>query len=171
MLSLFLFVLALVFAFITLRNNKEWIPTNRELTARRFADHLLAYMLLLNVGIMFIFSSILHIFWGPETARMIGWPPGNPFQFEVGVADFTFGILGLLSFWIRGRFWDATVLAASIFLLGCFIGHTIDYAMYGNDAPWNFGFFIWFTDLFIPIVLLLLWIYVRRFWIQDRKVY
>lgn len=171
MLSLILFILAIIFAFIALRNNKEWHPHDRELTMKRFADHLLGYMLLLNVGVFLIFASFLHIFWGPETARMIGWAPGSPFQYEVGVANLSYGVLGILSFWRRGKFWDAVVLGVSIFLLGCFIGHAIDYLDYGNDAPWNFGFFIWFTDLFLPIALLALWMYVKPFWLKERKVY
>jgi hypothetical protein len=36
---------------------------------------------------------------------MIGWPPGNPFQFEVGVHDGAWGVLGFLCIWIGGLFW------------------------------------------------------------------
>src|SRR6476659_8155319 len=32
-----------------------------------------------------------------DVARSIGWPPGSPFQWEVGVADLGWGVLGVLS--------------------------------------------------------------------------
>jgi hypothetical protein len=35
---------------------------------------------------------------------MISWPPGNPFQFEVGVHDGACGVLGFLCIWIGGLF-------------------------------------------------------------------
>jgi hypothetical protein len=41
--------------------------------------------------------------WG-SGAREIGWPPGNPFQTEVAIANLAAGTLGILYFWIRGNF-------------------------------------------------------------------
>ncbi|WP_428991504.1 DUF6790 family protein [Methylocapsa aurea] len=44
-------------------------------------------------------------------ARLIGRPPRNPFQFEVGLHDGAWDILGFLCGFIGGGFWGATALA------------------------------------------------------------
>ncbi len=44
-------------------------------------------------------------------AASIGWPAGSPFQFEVGIANLSFGILGILCLKFMDNFWTATVIA------------------------------------------------------------
>lgn len=46
-----------------------------------------------------------------ETAKMIGWPTDNPFQFEVAMMNLSIGLLGLMCFWFHGNFWLATLSA------------------------------------------------------------
>ena len=57
---------------------------------------------------------IPHVFYADEAAKLIGWPSGNPFQFEVGLHDGAWGILGFLCVFIGGGFWLATALGWSI---------------------------------------------------------
>src|SRR5262249_51982096 len=40
---------------------------------------------------------IPRVFFPDQTARSIGWPTGSPFQFEVGLHDGAWGVLGFLS--------------------------------------------------------------------------
>jgi hypothetical protein len=66
---------------------------------------------------------IPHVFFPDQTAESIGWPTGSPFQFEVGVHDGAWGVLGFLCIWIGGLFWLATGLGWSLFMLGATYGH------------------------------------------------
>lgn len=152
MLPIFLYSFALIAALIHVWNgNKE----------KSGIEVLLSYILLLNVGVMCIIGFIMHVFYPETTAQMIGWAPGSPFQFEIGMANLAFGVLGLLAFWLRGHFWTATIIGVSVFMIGCFIGHVHQYYAHDNTATLNIGPFIWFNDLFLPItylVLLYLWL-------------
>lgn len=154
MLSVYLFVLALVFTFGTVAYKKEWnLP--------KFAEIFLGYVLFINVGVMGFLAAYAHVFMGPQTALLIGWKPGSPFQFEMGMANLSYGVLGILSICIRGRFWDAVAIGWSVLLLGCFVGHLISYYIFHNTAPYNIGVFLWFNDLFLPLLVLATLIYLR----------
>ena len=79
---------------------------------------------------------IPHIFFPDQAAALIGWPPGSPFQLEVGFH--AWGLLGFLSIWIDGSFWLATGLGSSFFMLGATYGHLHQTLSSGNYAPYNF---------------------------------
>lgn len=153
MITVFLLALAVVFAFF------EWKRRGAS-KLYNFFSSLLAYILLLNVGIMSLLASVMHVFYGPETAEQIGWEPGSPFQFEIGMANLSYGILGILSFYLRGTFASATVIGWSILVLGCFVGHILNYVQEGNSHPWNIGSYVWVNDLFIPLLSLALLAYL-----------
>lgn len=159
MVSVFLFIIAIAFTLGRLIPKQKIAPTAP-------MEVLLSYVLFFNMGLFSLIAAYMHLFMGPETARMIGWEPGSPFQFEIGIANLSYGILGVVAYWIRGRFWDAASLGWSILLLGCFVGHLIDYSTRGNDAPWNIGVFIWFNDLFLPLFVLGALSYLRN---KQRK--
>jgi len=90
---------------------------------RRVAECLLSWSLPLNVGLMGIFFFLGHTARAKETAEEIGWPAGNPFQTEVGIANLAFGVLGLLCARFRGLFWFATAVGHAVFMLGAAAGH------------------------------------------------
>lgn len=121
----------------------------------------LSYFLFFNVGVMGLLAAYAHVFMGPETAALIGWEAGSPFQFEMGMANLSYGLLGMLAFWIRDRFWDATIIGWSVLLLGCFAGHVKNYYATLNVAPYNIGPAIWFNDLALPLLALSLLLYLR----------
>lgn len=154
MVSIILFIIALVFTVGHLTYYKEWhVP--------KAVEVLLAYLLFFNMGIMGLLGAYAHVFMAPETARSIGWAPGSPFQFEIGMANLSYGVLGILSYWFRGRFWDASIIGWSVLFFGCFVGHVINYYTDNNTAPYNIGPYIWFYDLLLPILILTLWAYLR----------
>jgi len=128
-------------------------------TRRNILRMLLVYAFIFDVGAVgFFFGLIPHVFFADAAAKLIGWPPGNPFQFEVGVHDGAWGILGFLCVFIGGGFWLATALGWSFFLLGAAYGHVHQLAIEGNFAPYNL--IPAFTDTFIPLWLLgLLYLY------------
>jgi hypothetical protein len=131
-------------------------------TPRRVVHILLLYALVLGVGVIGLpLGFIPHVFFADETARSIGWPTGSPFQFEVGLHDGAWGVLGFLCIWIGGLFWLATGLGFSLFMLGAGYGHVREMVIEGNYAPYNF--FTAFTDGFIAVwLLVLLYLYYRQ---------
>jgi hypothetical protein len=130
-------------------------------TRGRVIRVLLLYALVLDVGVIgFVFGFIPHVFFADQAARLIGWPPGSPFQFEVGVHDGAWGLLGFLSLWIGGSFWIATGLGWSVFMLGATYGHLHQTLGEGNYASYNF--LTIFSDGFIAVwLLVLLYLYYR----------
>ena len=80
-------------------------------TRGRVVRVLLLYALVLDVGVIGLpLGFIPHVFFPNQAADLLGWPPGSPFQLEVGFHDGAWGLLGFLSIWIGGSFWLATGL-------------------------------------------------------------
>lgn len=128
--------------------------TREPRTKARVVRVLLLYALVLDVGVFgFVFGFIPHVFFPDQAAKMIGWSP-SPFQFEVGVHDGAWGVLGFLCIWIGGLFWLATGLGWSLFMLGATAGHIYQTVTADNYAPYNF--LMIFADGFVAIWLLVL---------------
>lgn len=116
----------------------------------------LLWQLVIPVGIGSIWAGLAHIFMGPEIAVSIGWPPDNPFQTEVGIANLSFGILGLLCLKFKDSFWLATILGYGIFLFGAGLGHINQIITRDNLAVNNTGAVL-YTDLLYPVILVALY--------------
>jgi hypothetical protein len=164
MVSIVLFICAVIITIWHLTYKKEWYyPKSIEV--------FLSYILLFNMGLMGLLAAYAHVFLGPETARSIGWQPGSPFQYEIGMANLSYGVLGILAFWIRGgRFWDACIIGWVVLFLGCFVGHVIDYYENHNTAPYNIGPYIWFYDLFLPLLVLALLLSLRTAEKKEKRI-
>jgi Family of unknown function (DUF6790) len=84
----------------------------------------LIYAFVIDVGAVgFLFGFIPHVFFADQAAELIGWPKGSMFQFEVGLHDGAWGILGFLCVFFGGGFWLATAIGWSFFMLGAAWGH------------------------------------------------
>lgn len=114
-------------------------------------ETLLSYLIFFNIGILGLLSFYFHTVEASETALSIGWLPDNPFQYEVAVANLAFGVLGVLSLWLRGFFWVATIIGSTVFLVGAFVVHLIQYSK-GNISEYNIGYAIWIWDVFFPLL-------------------
>jgi hypothetical protein len=146
-LPVFLFVAALVFAWLS----QSGAP---------LADRLLAWILLLPIGVTGLWAAVFHLFFPEIAAADIGWEP-SPFQFEVGMADLAMGAAACISFWRSLDFKAAVVIINAIFLLGDAIGHVGQMIAAGNFAPGNAGV-PFFGDLAFPVLALILLIIVQR---------
>lgn len=113
----------------------------------------LFYFLVIDVGAAGVFAFTGHVFRSDEVAGYIGWPPGNPFQKEVGFANLTLGTLRLMCIWFGGQFWTATVVAATVFLFGAAAVHVTEIRKEGNLSPGNAGPVL-FSDVVKPLVLI-----------------
>jgi hypothetical protein len=87
-------------------------------TRAQVANTLLLYLFALPVGLGGILGFTGHIFRAVSVAESIGWPAGNPFQYQVAVANLAFGMLGLLCLHFRDEFWIATAVGWSILMFG-----------------------------------------------------
>jgi 4-amino-4-deoxy-L-arabinose transferase-like glycosyltransferase len=78
-----------------------------------------------------------HVFLSDQVAESIGWPTGNPFQLEVGVANLALGILGIVAMSRRDGFREATVITVTVLGVGATVVHAMDVVESGNLAPGN----------------------------------
>jgi hypothetical protein len=123
-------------------------------------ERLLAWTLLLPIGVTGLWAGVSHVFFPATAAAHIGWQT-SPFQFEVGMADFAIGLTACLAFWRYLAFKAAAVYAASIFLLGDAIGHVREMMVAGNFAPGNAGV-PFYMDVICPALALSLLIIATR---------
>jgi hypothetical protein len=133
----------------------------RPVSAGRFVEALLLYLLVIFVGLGGLMGFLGHAFKAQEIALKIGWQ-SSPFQSEVAVANLAFGVLGIMCIWQRRGFRTATGIGYAIFLLGCAYVHFRDMTLHGNVSPYNVGPVLWVNDLAVPVVILLL-LLVRRY--------
>jgi uncharacterized membrane protein len=160
-------MLPVVFVCATLIAFTLHLFSGRELrTKARIVQLLLLYLLVINVGIGSLLAWYGHTFMADEIARKIGWQPGSPFQFEVALADLSWGVCGVLCIWLREGFWTATGIGSSVFLLGCAFGHIRQIIQEGNMAIYNAGPVLWIGDLAVPIAILAL--LFLRFKLEER---
>jgi hypothetical protein len=150
MQNLFLLAIAILLAvihfFIVKRKTNDAKANLLEL--------LLLYVLVVGVGLAGLMSFIGHVFFADAIATKIGWATGSPFQFEVGVGDGAWGVLGILCIWFRKNFWLATGLGWSLFLIGAGYGHVRETLINSNYAPYNYGYIL--PDLLLPVLIIVL---------------
>ena len=133
----------------------------RETHRGRSAQFLASETIFWAIGISGIWGFIFHVFFQPVAARSIGWAPGG-FEYEVGFANLAFGVLGVMSRWRTLEFAWATVIGSSIFLLLAAVNHVAQIIAAHNVAPGNAGVILW-TDIFIPIIAILLLSRAQRY--------
>jgi hypothetical protein len=98
-----------------------------------------------------------HLTLPDPIARSIGWPVGNPFQWEVGLAGVLIGVLGVLAPSFDRDFQLAALLAFAIFYLGAAVGHVREMLTRHNFASGNAGF-IFYYDIGAPLLVIALYV-------------
>lgn len=139
-------ILALVVAAIHIAIDRKKRSVSKSL------EIILLYQLVISTGLGGIFGFIGHSMRADETAKFIGWRAGSPFQFEIAIANLSFGILGVLCFWFRGNFWTATIIGTTAFGWGAAYGHIVDIMRRQNLSPGNAGWPL-YLDIAMPIVM------------------
>ena len=128
--------------------------SKKRLNSKRVIEVILAYFLFINIGLSGIFAFTGHAFFSEKVAINLGWPSGSPFQFEVAATNLAFGILGILSMWIRGNFWVATGLGSAVFSFGAAYGHIREMITKQNFAIYNIGSVLFVNDILVPLIIL-----------------
>src|ERR1700750_3110922 len=131
----------------------------RRSSGAAIAGTYLLYLLFFYVGLMGVLTAYAHVFRPVETSASIGWST-SPYEYEVGMADLTVGVLGVLCLKFRGDFWLATAIANAVWLLGDAVGHVRQMTLNNNHAANNSGIFL-VTEFMMPIVILALTVYHR----------
>ncbi len=128
---------------------------------KKSLELLLGYLMFFTLGFTGLGSFVAHVFYSDRAAALIGWDVGGSFQFAVGIASLAFGILAILSFWLRGSFLFAALLGNSIWLWGDAIGYIRNMMATGTFVSGNAGVYFW-SDLFIPILIGVV------YWLRER---
>jgi len=140
----------IIFSIIDIYNGdpKDW------------ATYLLFNLLVIAMGYQMVFFGLFHIFFADKIAGYIGWQKGSPFQYEVGVAGVAIGVLGILCTWFTGDFWLAAIIASSVFMWGCGIGHIKDMIKEKNFNPGTAGY-VFYWDMLMPVGMIVLYFFHR----------
>lgn len=131
MIWIFCLLLALVFSLVNI------IFLKKPRTAGNVIEIILLYLFVFQIGLMSFIAFIAHVFRGPEIAALVGWQPGSPFQYEVGMMNLGLAVLGFLCIWFRKEFWLATAIIAAVTMAGCGVGHVREIIVNNNWAPGN----------------------------------
>jgi hypothetical protein len=97
-----------------------------------------------------------HMFVPVPIAESIGWQP-SPFQWEVGLANVGWGVVGVTASGFDRDYTLAAIIVFSIFMLGAAAGHVRSMMRDHNSAPGNAGYIFWY-DLVAPLLLITLYI-------------
>lgn len=118
-------------------------------------EKMLSWFCFLCLGLFSFYNTILHIFFGTFTAHQIGWQP-SPFQYEVGVANAIFAVLGFMAFKIKNyHFRYATLIGFAVWFWGDAIGHIYQLSVLHDTAAYNAGSTL-YTDILTPVLGLIL---------------
>jgi hypothetical protein len=134
--------------------------SERRSSGAAIAGTYLLYLLFFYVGLMGVLTAYAHVFRPIETSASIGWST-SPYEYEVGMADLTVGVLGILCLTFRANFWLATAIANAVWLLGDAVGHVWQMTLNNDHAANNSGIFL-VTEFIMPLVILSLTLYHRR---------
>ncbi|MGH2475806.1 MAG: DUF6790 family protein [Candidatus Limnocylindrales bacterium] len=108
------------------------------------------------IGITGFILASGHLFMPAPTAASIGWA-ASPFQWEVGLANLAYGVLGVTATSFDRDYTLAAIVSFSIYLLGAAAGHVRSMVHDHNFAPGNTGYVFWF-DILAPVLLIVLYI-------------
>jgi hypothetical protein len=106
-------------------------------------------------GIGFAYVWYFHAFLSNFTAPAIGWKP-SPFEWELAWAELGIGVIAILALWRGYEMRLAATLVSAIFLFGAAAQHIHLMVTAHNYAPGNAGAVLWFGDIALPVLLLIL---------------
>ena len=123
---------------------------NIALYAAGVVESFLLWFLVIVVGFGSLYAFTGQALVAGDVTRSIGWPTRSPFQFEVALHNLAAGVVGVLCFWVRGDFWNATVIAFAVFGIRTAYGHIRDIRLRHNYAPGNADRF-YINDILLPL--------------------
>lgn len=128
-------------------------------TLNRIIELFLIWFLGVGIGVGSIFSGFTQIFAPEMVAQSVGWP-NTPFLMEVGFANLSYGILGVLAIRYRS-FWAPTIIAYAVFMWGAAMGHIYNIQQTGNLNAGNAGAVL-YLDILMPLLFIILLVAYHR---------
>jgi len=119
----------------------------------RITELLLLWYLGVGIGVGSLFSGLAQVLSPEMVAQSTGWPY-SPFLREVGFANISYGILGLLAVRFR-NFWAPAIIAYTIFMWGAAAGHIYEIQQTANLSAGNAGAVL-YLDILMPLFLIIL---------------
>jgi hypothetical protein len=108
-----------------------------------------------TLGVGFVYVGVMHAYFGHFVAPTIGWAP-SPFEYELGWAEIGLGIVALLSLWRGYEMRLAATLIFATFSFAAAAQHVSQMLGAHNYAPGNAGLILWWGDIALPVVVLIL---------------
>lgn len=144
-----LFVVAVITTFVKAgRLKRERRPFNPSYV-------LWGEVLFYAVGVWFLYVGLLHAYFQGFVAPKIGWQP-SPFEYELGWIEIPIGVVAMMSLWRGFEFRLASTIVVATFALAAAAQHIQQIACCANYAPSNAGLVLWFADIFLPMLLVVL---------------
>ena len=112
-------------------------------------------LLFYAIGIWFVYTGILHAYFQEFVAPTIGWQP-SPFEYELGWMEIPLAVVAMMSLWRGYEFRLATTIVVVTFTLAAAAQHIQQIVCCANNAGSNAGPILWFADIFIPLLLVVL---------------
>jgi hypothetical protein len=107
------------------------------------------------VGVTLVYIGILHAYFQHIAAPSIGWHP-SPFEYELGWFEIPLGVVAMLSLWRGYEFRLAATIVFVVFSLAAAAQHMQQILGAHNYAPGNAGPIVWFGDILLPLLLVVL---------------
>ncbi|HVP95184.1 MAG TPA: DUF6790 family protein [Methanoregulaceae archaeon] len=130
------------------------------LSGRKAMETVLFWCLLAGVGFTGISVFICQLLFPGTSLDPSGWPFGGPFHWGSGAVWLAIGLAGIACAKWRNGFWGATILISSVVLLGN-AADQIDKVFPGNNAGNVIPGPVFWFELALPIVMVLLWLGIR----------
>jgi hypothetical protein len=156
-----LFVVAIITSFAKVRRART--ARQSPSVASIFWSEILFYA----VGIGFVYYGLLHAYAQNIAAPSIGWLP-SPFEYELGWVEIGLGVSAILSLWRGYDFRLALSIPFVIFSWAAAAQHIQLIICCHNMAPGNAGLILWFSDIAVPLIVLVLAILSSRS-VEDPK--
>ncbi|VTU41424.1 hypothetical protein H4P1_00056 (plasmid) [Variovorax sp. PBS-H4] len=102
------------------------------------------------IGWAMLGAGVAHLLFGKHISKTIGFK-ADRYEFEVGAADFSMGLVALLVAGSAPQYWWAIILASSIYRVLCGIGHIRSMIQDRNFTPNNTA--ILFINFAVPVFL------------------
>lgn len=141
-------VLAIIIATVSQWRNPD----------RPAAETFFRWIILLPLGLKGIYTFVMHAFFGAHIDDAGLWE--NAFQYEAAVANFAFGVLGMLSYKASYDFRLATVIGATCWLWVDAAGQIYLMVEKGSNIMDTTPSFWW--QILIPLLLILLFVRIPR---------
>lgn len=117
-------------------------------------ESIFIYYIVIGIGIQGIASGVMQTFFSESVIQYVHWP-FSPFMLELGLANISYGILGILSPWMSKGWKTATATGYALFLFFTGMRHALEILQQGIN-PGNSGAFAYVDYIMSCIFFILL---------------